>query len=123
MNLAPAVAVKKYKHCCMTSSAAEYAEYLEQIVTMDPDLSLDDLDVVLQLKVEEHNNRSNPKLLWPISPKMEALLDSSRGMMITGSDDLSSSPVMCYLALMLTRWNVALVRLKRQRKEICRRNL
>lgn len=99
---------KKYKHCCMNSASkvnAEIADDVEQMVAMNPKLTLDDINVVLQHKIHERNNRPLPELCG-LSPTqmanwLYAPFDQKEGLNIATPVDLSASPVMRYLALML----------------------
>jgi hypothetical protein len=99
---------KKYKHCCMNTASKQHAEIaddVEQIVAMNPNLTLDELNVVMQHKVHERNNRPNPELCG-LSPTqidnwLYAPFDQKEGLNIVTPADLSASPVMRYLALIL----------------------
>lgn len=99
---------KKYKRCCMSSASklsAEIADDVEQMVAMNPKLTLDDINVVLQHKMHERNNRPHPELCG-LSPTqmvnwLYAPLDQKEGVNIATPIDLSASPVMRYLALIL----------------------
>ncbi len=65
---------KKYKRCCMSSASklsAEIADDVEQMVAMNPKLTLDDINVVLQHKIHERNNRPLPELCG-LSPALMA---------------------------------------------------
>lgn len=99
---------KKYKRCCMSSAStlnAEIADDVEQLVAMNPNLTLDELNVVMQHKIHERNNRPHPELCG-LSPTqmanwLYAPFDQKEGVDIGTPADLSASPVMRYLALML----------------------
>lgn len=50
----------KYKRCCMTKiqqQRAELYEEIEQVAALNPDLSLDELNVVVNHKMDEVNHR------------------------------------------------------------------
>ena len=52
-ELCPCGSGKKYKRCCMGATSkqhAQMADEIEQIVAMNPNLSIDDLNTVLQQK-------------------------------------------------------------------------
>lgn len=85
--------------------SAEIADDVEQMVAMNPKLTLDDINVVLQHKMHERNNRPHPEL-YGLSPTqmsnwLYAPLDQKEGVNIAKPIDLSASPVMRYLALIL----------------------
>ena len=99
---------KKYKRCCMSSASKQYAEIVddvEQMVAMNPNLTLDDINVVMQHKMHERNNRPHFDLCG-LSPAqmvnwLYAPFDEKEGVNIVTPADLSSSPVMRYLTLIL----------------------
>jgi hypothetical protein len=99
---------KKYKRCCMDNSSKQHAEIFDdiaQVMAMNPSLSLDDLNVVLRQRVAEQNNRPNPYFCG-LSPSqmtnwLYAPISELAEMTISTPNDLSSSPVMRYLALIL----------------------
>nr|WP_238336716.1 SEC-C domain-containing protein [Vibrio sp. S12_S33] len=99
---------KKYKRCCMNRVSKLHAELfddVEQMVAMNPNLSLDELNVVMQHKVQERNNCSHSDFCGLSSTQMAnwlyAPFDQLQWVTISTPDDLSSSPVMRYLALIL----------------------
>ena len=99
---------KKYKHCCMDSlskQSAELVDDLAQAVAMNPNLSLDELNLVAQHKVQERNNRPHAELCGLTPNQMQNWLygpfNQWTGVTMTTPDDLSRSPVMRYLALIL----------------------
>ncbi len=99
---------KKFKRCCigaLESKQGEVADDIEQILAMNPNLSLDELNVVAQEKANQRNNSANDDFMgltptqiynWLYSP-----LDGLEDVTINTPADLSASPVMCYLALIL----------------------
>ncbi|NAW65274.1 YecA family protein [Photobacterium halotolerans] len=99
---------KKYKHCCMNKVSKPHAEVfddVESMVAMNPDLTLDELNVVMQHKMQARNNRPHPDFCG-LSPTqmanwLYAPLDELNWVTISTPDDLSGSPVMRYLALIL----------------------
>ena len=99
---------KKYKHCCMDSLSQQRTELLDdmaQVVAMNPNLSLDELNLVMQHKVQERNNRPHAELCGLTPNQMENWLygpfNQWAGVTVTTPDDLSSSPVMRYLDIIL----------------------
>ena len=99
---------KKYKRCCMSSASKQHAEILddvEQMAAMNPNLTLDDINVVLQHKMDERNNRPHPDFCG-LSPAqmanwLYAPFDELQWITIATPADLSASPVMRYLTLLL----------------------
>lgn len=84
---------------------AEIADDVEQMVAMNPKLTLDDINVVMQHKMHERNNLPHPELCG-LSPTqmanwLYAPFDQKEGVNIATPIDLSTSPVMRYLALIL----------------------
>ncbi|WP_411569551.1 SEC-C metal-binding domain-containing protein [Pectobacterium cacticida] len=54
---------KKFKHCCMNNTAKPHAQVfddIEAMLAMNPNLSFDELNVVLQHKVQDRNNQPQP---------------------------------------------------------------
>jgi len=54
---------KKFKRCCMDTTSKQSAEIFDdisQITAMNPNLTLDELNIVLQKKADDMNNRPNP---------------------------------------------------------------
>lgn len=99
---------KKYKRCCMNSVSKQHAEVfddVEQMLTMNPNLTLDELNTVIQHKMHERNNRPNPDFCG-LSPTqmanwLYAPFDELNWVTIGTPEDLTSSPVMRYLTLIL----------------------
>jgi SEC-C motif len=99
---------KKYKQCCINTVSKQHAEVFDDIaqtLAMNPNLSLDELNLVAQHKMAERNNKPHADFCglspnqignWMYAPLSE--LDLAN---ITTPADLSASPVMRYLALML----------------------
>jgi len=98
----------KYKRCCMSNGLKQHADVLddfEQVIAMNPNLTLDELNAVAQHKMNERNNQpreefcglsSNQMYNWLYAPFNELA-----GVSISTPEDLSTSPVMRYLALIL----------------------
>ncbi|MBD1558512.1 SEC-C domain-containing protein [Vibrio sp. S9_S30] len=99
---------KKYKRCCMNSVSKQHAEMfdeVENILSMNTDLSLDELNVVLKHRVNDRNNQPITDFCG-LSPTqmgnwLHAPFKELSGVSIHTPNDLSSSPVMRYLALIL----------------------
>lgn len=99
---------KKYKHCCIDNVPKPHAQLvdsLEQALAMNPNLSLDELNALIQHKTMQQNNQpraefcglsSNQLANWMNAPFNELEL-----LTIRTPDDLSGSPVMRYLELIL----------------------
>ncbi|CAG18633.1 YecA family protein [Photobacterium profundum] len=99
---------KKYKRCCMDSVSKQHAEVfdnIEQIVAMNPNLTLDELNVVMQSRMDERNNLPNPDFCGLSSTQMinwlYAPFNELEWVTISTPEDLSASPVMRYLRLIL----------------------
>ena len=107
-DLCPCGSGKKYKRCCMDNSSKQHAEIFDdiaQVMAMNPSLTLDDLNVVLQQRMAQQNNRPNPDFCG-LSPNqmtnwLYAPFSERSDITISTPNDLSTSPVMRYLALML----------------------
>jgi hypothetical protein len=92
----------------MDNSSKQHAEIFDdiaQVMAMNPSLTLDDLNVVLQQRMAQQNNRPNPDFCG-LSPKqmtnwLYAPFSERSDITISTPNDLSTSPVMRYLALML----------------------
>lgn len=99
---------KKYKHCCINTTSKEHSAVsneIAKIVAMNRHLTLEELEVVADHKMEEQNNRPHPDFCG-LSPTqmynwIYAPFGELNGFNINIPEDLSSSPVMCYLALIL----------------------
>ena len=99
---------KKYKRCCMDSIAKQHAAFVDDIaqtLMMNPNLSLDELNLVAQRKVEQRNHQPHADFCGLTSAQMQnwlyAPLHELIDVTIKTPSDLSSSPVMRYLALIL----------------------
>lgn len=99
---------KKYKHCCMDTISKQHAEIFDDIsqtVAMNPTLTIDQLNLVAQQRMNARNNRPNADF-FGLSPTqmgnwLYASFDELAGVTINTPDDLSTSPVMRYLELIL----------------------
>jgi hypothetical protein len=99
---------KKYKRCCMDNISKQDAEIFDditQVMAMNPHLSLDELNLVIQRKMADRNNQPNPNFCG-LSPSqmtnwLYAPFSELAEITIRTPNDLSTSPVMRYLALML----------------------
>ena len=99
---------KKYKHCCMDNISKQHASIFDDIaqtVAMSPELSLDELNLVVQHKNTERNNKANADFAGLSPAQMHnwiyAPFSELEGVIINTPVDLSTSPVMCYLALII----------------------
>ncbi|HEY7771923.1 MAG TPA: SEC-C metal-binding domain-containing protein [Marinagarivorans sp.] len=99
---------KKYKRCCIGVAAkhsADLADDIEQALAMTPNLSLDELNVMAQHKVAQRNNRAVDDFCG-LSPDqmfnwMYSAFSELEGVTLTTPQDLSASPVMRYLTLII----------------------
>jgi len=99
---------KKYKRCCIdhaTNQQQGVFDDIAQVIAMNPDLSLDDLNVIAEQRVQQRNNQpiadfcglsSSQMSNWMYAPFAELDLVT-----ITTPADLSASPVMRYLEIIL----------------------
>ncbi len=99
---------KKFKRCCMSSVSKQHTQVfddVEAMLAMNPNLSLDELNAALQHKVQDRNNQPHPDFCGVTPTQMANWLYAPFGELqwvtISTPDDLSSSPVMRYLALIL----------------------
>ncbi|WP_090284338.1 YecA family protein [Nitrosomonas mobilis] len=99
---------KKYKHCCIDSVSKQHAEVFDeiaQIVAMNPNLTLDELNLVAEQQMHERNTQPDPDFCGLSSTQMAnwlyAPFNELAWVTISIPDNLSSSPVMRYLALIL----------------------
>ncbi|SQD79579.1 YecA family protein [Moritella yayanosii] len=99
---------KKYKRCCMDATVKQHTEILDDIsqtMAMNPNLSIDDLNLVIQRKTAERNNRPNEDFCGLTPTQMAnwlyAPFSELKDVNITTPEDLATSPVMQYLALLL----------------------
>lgn len=99
---------KKFKRCCMSTGSKQHAQVLDDIeamLAMNPDLSLDELNAALQHKVQARNNQPHPDFCGMTPTQMTnwlyAPFDQLLWVTISTPDELSASPVMRYLALIL----------------------
>ncbi|WP_127959490.1 YecA family protein [Serratia microhaemolytica] len=107
-DLCPCGSNKKYKHCCLSNTAGMSVGLLDEIkkiVAMNPSLTVDELNVLMENRVEQYNNRPNADFCGLSSTQMINWLyepfDEKVGLTINTPDDLSASPVMRYLALIV----------------------
>ena len=99
---------KKYKRCCMDSIAKQRAEVFDDIaqtVAMSPNLSSDELNTLANHKIAGLNDRP-VKDFCDLTPTqmynwLYAPFDELTGVTIKVPKDLSSSPVMRYVALII----------------------
>jgi len=106
--LCPCGSGKKYKHCCIgvaSTVGSAVADDLAQTLAMNPNLSSDELNAVLEQRVNERNHRPvadfcglSPTQLnnWLYCP-----ISDLQGADVETPDNVTSSPVMRYLELIL----------------------
>lgn len=104
----PCGSAKKYKHCCIDKAdkvSNQLHDELSHILVMNPDLSLDELNLIAQHKMGQLNNRPNPDFCGLTPTQMAnwlyAPFNELDWVKITVPETLSASPVMRYLQLML----------------------
>ena len=99
---------KKYKQCCLgkaLNKPLDIVDDIEQILAMNPNLTLDELNVVLQSRMHDLNNRPNPDFFGLTPTQMANWLNAPfhdlAWVTVSTPSDLSGSPVMRYLTLIL----------------------
>ncbi|HCH01823.1 MAG TPA: SecC motif-containing protein [Vibrio sp.] len=100
---------KKYKRCCMdkvSKARSEFTDEIQAIAAMSPDLSLDDLNIIIQQKADKQNNRPNTDFSGLSSSQMAnwfyAPFTELQDVIIHHTPkDISSSPVMRYFSLIV----------------------
>ncbi|WP_217540387.1 YecA family protein [Vibrio metschnikovii] len=99
---------KKFKRCCMSSVSKQHAQVfddVENMLAMNPNLSIDELNAALQHKVQDRNNQPHPDFCGVTPTQMANWLYAPfaelQWVSISTPENLSASPVMRYLALIL----------------------
>lgn len=99
---------KKYKQCCINATSKQHSDVFDDIaqtVAMNPNLTLDELNLVAQQRMAERNNRPSADFCGLTPTQMAnwlyAPLDELEWLTISTPEDISSSPVMRYLTLIL----------------------
>ncbi|WP_027707343.1 YecA family protein [Zooshikella ganghwensis] len=99
---------KKYKRCCMDAVSKQHSEIaddISQTIAMNPTLTEDELNRLAQQKMVERNNRPIDDFcgLSPtqMSNWLYAPFNELTDVKISVPSDLSASPVMRYLSVML----------------------
>ncbi len=99
---------KKYKRCCMDSTSKQHSEVFDEIaqtIATNPDLSLDEMNLVAQHKISGINNNPLDDFCGLSANQMDnwlrAPLNELAGVTITIPNELTASPVMRYLAIIL----------------------
>ena len=98
----------KYKRCCMNSISKQHASMLddiEQVAAMNPNLSLEEMNIVAEKKMKAANDRPHSDFcgLSPtqMSNWLYATFKELKCIKINAPDDIKVSPVMRYLELMI----------------------
>lgn len=99
---------KKHKHCCLSgpsSPKTDIVEQIKQVVALNPHLSADEIHALMQHKVDQRNHQAEPNFCGLTPAQLHnwlyAPFEQLEGVTINVPDDLSSSPVMCYLGLII----------------------
>ncbi len=107
-DICPCGSTKKYKRCCMSSISKQHASMLddiEQVAVMNPNLSLEELNIVTEQKIKAANDRPYADFCGLSSTQMSnwlyAPFKELEEVTIHTPDNLRTSPVMRYLALIL----------------------
>lgn len=107
-DICPCGSNKKYKHCCIGSVAKQHSEVFDDIaqtLAMNPNLTLDELNLVNQKIIDKRNNQPHNDFFglsptqmtnWLYSPFNEL-----KDVQISVPKDTLASPVMRYLTLIL----------------------
>ncbi len=99
---------KILKHCCVDGFSKQHAQVfddVEAMLAMSPNLSFDELNAVLQHKIQDRNHQPHTDFFGLSALQMSnwlyAPFNELQEVSISTPDDLSNSPVMRYLALIL----------------------
>lgn len=99
---------KKYKQCCIDAAEKQHAEIYDDIaqtIAMSGNLSIEELNLVVQHKMQERNNRPHADFCGLTPTQMTnwlyAPFSELTGVAISTPDDLSSSPIMSYLSMLI----------------------
>lgn len=107
-ELCPCGSGDKFKRCCMSKAGkinAQVMDDFDQIVAMNPNISLDELNLVAQHRVNQRNNQPVADFCG-LSPNqmsnwMYAGFIDLKDVAFRIPEDLTASPVMTYLKLMM----------------------
>ncbi len=107
-DLCPCGSGKKYKRCCMDKPSQQFAQIqdeIEQTLAMNPNLNLEELNAVAQYKMAQVNDLPNDDF-FGVSPSqmhnwLYAQFNELMAVSITTPKDLSMSPVMRYLEIIV----------------------
>lgn len=104
----PCASGKKYKHCCIHTASEQHLalrDELAAVLAMNPELTFDELNLVAEKHVHNSNNQPHPDFcgLSPIQIYnwVHAPFKELDWVTINTPNDLSASPVMRYLELIL----------------------
>lgn len=98
----------KYQHCCMEAASKQHADLFDDIgqtVAMNPNLTIDEVNLLIQQRMHVRNSQPlddfcglSPSQManWLYAPFSELA-----GLTINTPEDLSGSPVMRYLELIV----------------------
>lgn len=99
---------KKYKRCCIELAINQHQGVMDdiaQVIAMNPDLSLDDLNAFTEQRIQQANTRGIADFCGLSSAQMHnwmyAPFAELEGLQINTPADLSASPVMRYLEIIL----------------------
>jgi hypothetical protein len=99
---------KKFKRCCMDNVSKQQAAVLDDfsnILAMNPNLTEDELNIAIEHKMDERNNKPDAAFCG-LSPTqmfnwLYAPFNELTDITINTPDDLASCPVICYLEVIL----------------------
>ncbi|KKO49090.1 SecC motif-containing protein [Arsukibacterium sp. MJ3] len=99
---------KKYKQCCINATSKQHSDVFDDIaqtVAMNLNLTLEELNLAAQQRMAERNNRPSADFCGLTPTQMAnwlyAPFSEVAGVKIRTPEDLSTSPVMRYLALIV----------------------
>ncbi|MCH8493598.1 MAG: SEC-C domain-containing protein [Idiomarina sp.] len=99
---------KKYKYCCMDDGAKQRAELLdelEQVLAMNPNLTLDEINAVAACQMQQRNSQPIDDFCGLSADQMQnwlyAPFHSLLGVEISTPTDFSNSPVMRYVEIII----------------------
>lgn len=102
---------KKFKHCCSGNNSShpphiqELFTEMEQVALSNPGLSMEDLNTVMASRVQVQNSKPRADLCGLSADQMHSWINGSwnawQGIEFSTPADLSSSPVMRYLEILL----------------------
>lgn len=95
---------KKYKRCCLGKDQKQTTE-AKPVVLMDPNSTMDEVNAELQRRMAEQKSKlksdSESRLKTQMSDWVDSAFNKKEGVTISAPSDVSASPVMRYLGVIL----------------------